>query len=79
MSRGPETSAPAFDKHLTLIKERYGHQAIINLLGTSLIGSKEGEAMLSQLFQVSYQYSIVFILILNVFKDIYICLQLYIN
>ena len=53
MSRGPETSAPAFDKHLTLIKERYGHQAIVNLLGTSLIGSKEGEAMLSQLFQVS--------------------------
>lgn len=57
MSRGPETSAPAFDKHLTLIKERYGHQAIINLLGTSLIGSKEGEAMLSQLFQMHHKKS----------------------
>lgn len=53
MSRGPEASDSAFDKHLNSIKERYGHQAIINLLGTSLIGSKEGEAMLSHLFQVS--------------------------
>lgn len=51
MSRGPETSESSFDKHLMYIKERYGHQAIVNLLGTSLIGSKEGEAMLSQLFQ----------------------------
>lgn len=34
------------------IKERYGKQVIVNLLGTSLIGSKEGEAMLSQEFQV---------------------------
>jgi hypothetical protein len=34
------------------IKERYGKQAIVNLLGTSLIGSKEGEATLSQEFQV---------------------------
>lgn len=52
MSRGYEVSAPVFDRHLTLIKERYGHQVIVNLLGTSLIGSKEGEATLSQLFQV---------------------------
>lgn len=51
MSRGPESSESSFDKHLMYIKERYGHQAIVNLLGTSLIGSKEGEAMLSQLFQ----------------------------
>ena len=53
MSRGFEVSGPVFDRHMKMIKERYGHQAIINLLGTSLIGSKEGEAMLSQLFQVN--------------------------
>ncbi|KAG8310932.1 synaptojanin-1 [Homalodisca vitripennis] len=57
MSRGPESSVSAFDKHLMYIKERYGHQAIVNLLGTSLIGSKEGEAMLSQLFQSHHQKS----------------------
>lgn len=57
MSRGPESSVSAFDKHFMYIKERYGHQAIINLLGTSLIGSKEGEAMLSQLFQSHHQKS----------------------
>lgn len=57
MSRGPESSESAFDKHLMYIKERYGHQAIVNLLGTSLIGSKEGEAMLSQLFQSHHQKS----------------------
>ncbi|XP_022914943.1 synaptojanin-1 [Onthophagus taurus] len=51
LSRGYEASKSAFDRHLTLIKERYGKQAIINLLGTSLIGSKEGEATLSQEFQ----------------------------
>ncbi|KAG8227890.1 hypothetical protein J437_LFUL008204 [Ladona fulva] len=57
MSRGYEVSAPAFDKHLSLIKERYGHQAIVNLLGSSLIGSKEGEAVLSQLFQTQHNTS----------------------
>uniref|UniRef100_A0A1B6C9Y5 phosphoinositide 5-phosphatase n=1 Tax=Clastoptera arizonana TaxID=38151 RepID=A0A1B6C9Y5_9HEMI len=57
MSRGPEPSDSAFDKHLNLIKERYGHQAIINLLGTSLIGSKEGEAALSHLFQAHHKNS----------------------
>lgn len=54
MSRGFEASASAFDRHLQMIKERYGNQVIVNLLGSSLIGSKEGEAILSQLFQVSY-------------------------
>lgn len=53
MSRAYEVSAPVFDRHITMIKQRYGHQAIVNLLGTSLIGSKEGEATLSQLFQVT--------------------------
>lgn len=33
------------------MKIRYGKQIIVNLLGTSLIGSKEGEAMLSNEFQ----------------------------
>lgn len=53
MSRGFESSASAFDRHMKIIKERYGNQVIVNLLGSSLIGSKEGEAILSQLFQVS--------------------------
>ncbi|KAJ1520146.1 hypothetical protein ONE63_004363 [Megalurothrips usitatus] len=57
MSRGYEVSAPVFDRHISLIKERYGHQAIVNLLGTSLIGSKEGEATLSQLFQAHHKLS----------------------
>lgn len=52
LSRGYESSKPAFDRHMKKIKEHYGKQAIVNLLGTSLIGSKEGEAMLSQEFQV---------------------------
>lgn len=52
MSRGYEASKTAFDRHMQKIKEHYGKQAIVNLLGTSLIGSKEGEAMLSQEFQV---------------------------
>ncbi|XP_012252471.2 synaptojanin-1 [Athalia rosae] len=50
ISRGFEASAPAFDRHLSMIKQRYGQQVIVNLLGSSLIGSKEGEAMLSHLF-----------------------------
>lgn len=37
---------------MQMIKDRYGRQIIVNLLGTSLIGSKEGEAVLSQEFQV---------------------------
>ncbi|XP_075219614.1 synaptojanin-1-like [Lycorma delicatula] len=57
ISRGSEASAPAFNKHITLLIERYGHQAIVNLLGTSLIGSREGEAMLSQLFQSHHRAS----------------------
>lgn len=58
ISRGYEASKTAFDRHMKTIKERYGKQVIVNLLGTSLIGSKEGEATLSQEFQV---------LILNIF------------
>ena len=47
MARGPELSNKAFDLHMKNIKENYGHQAIVNLLGSSLVGSKEGEATLS--------------------------------
>lgn len=54
ISRGYEASKTAFDRHMTMIKERYGKQVIVNLLGTSLIGSKEGEATLSQEFQVIF-------------------------
>ena len=53
MARGPELSAPAFDKHLKSLKQNYGNQAIVNLLGSSLVGSKEGEATLSTAFQVN--------------------------
>lgn len=50
-SRGFEATSYAFDRHMSLMKIRYGGQAIVNLLGTSLIGNKEGEAMLSNEFQ----------------------------
>ncbi|XP_041467143.1 synaptojanin-1-like isoform X2 [Lytechinus variegatus] len=46
MSRGFEASAPAFDRHLTMLKAHYGDQVIVNLLG-----HKEGEDMLSKSFQ----------------------------
>lgn len=51
LSRGFEASKFAFDRHMTMMKFRYGKQIIVNLLGTNLIGSKEGEAMLSNEFQ----------------------------
>lgn len=57
VSRGYETSKAAFNRHMTTIKERYGKQVIVNLLGTSLIGSKEGEASLSQEFQKHHKES----------------------
>jgi synaptojanin len=58
LSRGFEATAPAFDRHMTMMKSRYGRQAIFNLLGTSLIGSKEGEAMLSNEFQKHHELSV---------------------
>ena len=57
ISRGYEASKAAFDRHMKTIKERYGKQVIVNLLGTSLIGSKEGEATLSQEFQRHHKES----------------------
>lgn len=58
LSRGFEATVPAFDRHMTMMKARYGRQAICNLLGTSLIGSKEGEAMLSNEFQKHHETSV---------------------
>ncbi|CAN2387611.1 positive regulation of endosome organization [Pristimantis euphronides] len=46
MSRGFEANAPAFDRHFQTLKRFYGRQVVVNLLG-----SKEGEAMLSKAFQ----------------------------
>lgn len=48
MSRGYEASAPAFDRHFQLLRQRYGDIVVLNLLGI-----KEGEHMLSQQYQVS--------------------------
>lgn len=57
MSRGFEASLASFDRHMVMMKARYGYQAIVNLLGTSLIGSKEGEASLSNEFQRHHKES----------------------
>ncbi|XP_060515948.1 synaptojanin-1 [Cylas formicarius] len=57
ISRGYEAAKAAFNKHMSMIKQLYGKQVIVNLLGTSLIGSKEGEAMLSQEFQKHHKDS----------------------
>lgn len=57
LSRGYEASTSAFNRHMDTMKLRYGKQAIVNLLGTSLIGSKEGEALLSNEFQKHHQES----------------------
>nr|KAG5702900.1 hypothetical protein BaRGS_034673 [Batillaria attramentaria] len=52
MSRGYEAAAPAYDRHLRMVKQQYGDQVIINLLGI-----KEGERMLSQAFQNHHKAS----------------------
>ena len=57
MSRGPELSAPAFDSHFKQLKALYGSQVIVNLLGSNLVGSKEGEATLSTAFQTHQKSS----------------------
>jgi len=55
MSRGSELSAPAFESHLNQTKQRYGNQVFCNLLASSLVGSKEGEATLSTAFQTHHK------------------------
>lgn len=62
LSRGPESSCSALSQHLRLLKQRYGRQLIVNLLGSSLVGSKEGEAMLSSLFHVKKERLIIAVL-----------------
>lgn len=57
MSRGFDASQPVFDRHMAMIRERYRHQAVVNLLGSSMIGGKEGEASLSNLFQAHHKAS----------------------
>uniref|UniRef100_A0A4W3IWU6 Synaptojanin-1 n=1 Tax=Callorhinchus milii TaxID=7868 RepID=A0A4W3IWU6_CALMI len=52
-SRGFEANAPAFDRHLRALKQQYGKQIIINLLGV-----KEGEHMLSKAFQSHLKASV---------------------
>lgn len=59
MARGPELSNTAFELHMKYLRDNYGHQAIVNLLGSSLVGSKEGEATLSTAFQVNYALSAI--------------------
>ncbi|XP_042336348.1 LOW QUALITY PROTEIN: synaptojanin-2 [Sceloporus undulatus] len=46
LTRGLEANAPAFDKHMMLLKEQYGKQVIVNLLG-----SKGGEDVLNRAFK----------------------------
>ncbi|XKL60981.1 hypothetical protein PGB90_008038 [Kerria lacca] len=51
LSRSIEASASAYHKHFVMLKNRYGHQVIVNLLNSSLSGNKESEAALSQMYQ----------------------------
>ncbi|XP_055289054.1 synaptojanin-2 isoform X2 [Moschus berezovskii] len=46
LSRGLEASAPAFDRHMVLLKEHYGKQVVVNLLG-----SRGGEEVLNRAFK----------------------------
>ena len=57
ISRGPELSAPAFDSHFRQLKALYGDCIIMNLLGSNLVGSKEGEATLSTAYQTHQKSS----------------------
>ena len=50
-SREPEASLPALEKHLSLMQQHYNDTVIVNLLSLNLVGAKEGEASLSQMYQ----------------------------
>ncbi|KAK3880880.1 hypothetical protein Pcinc_014656 [Petrolisthes cinctipes] len=54
MSREPEVSVQAFQKHMKFMRERYGQQVVLNLLGTGVTGRSQGEAALSHLFQIQH-------------------------
>lgn len=51
LSRSLNACALAYDKHFNMLKKRYAKQVIVNLLSSSLVGSRESEASLSQMFQ----------------------------
>ena len=53
MSREPSISSTAFSLHMQFLRQKYGKQVIVNLLGTGVTGKSQGEAALSHLFQVS--------------------------
>ncbi|XP_044740871.1 synaptojanin-1 [Chrysoperla carnea] len=58
LSRGYEASKVAYDKHLTLLRQRYGFLAIINLLSNTAGNAKnDGEAALSAEFQRHHEES----------------------
>ncbi|XP_004440765.1 PREDICTED: synaptojanin-2 isoform X1 [Ceratotherium simum simum] len=46
LNRGLEANAPAFDRHMVLLKEQYGNQVVVNLLG-----SRGGEEVLNRAFK----------------------------
>ncbi|XP_012859933.1 synaptojanin-2 isoform X1 [Echinops telfairi] len=46
LNRGLEANAPAFDRHMVLLKEQYGKQVVVNLLG-----SRGGEDVLNRAFK----------------------------
>ncbi|KAK8735010.1 hypothetical protein OTU49_005783, partial [Cherax quadricarinatus] len=54
MSREPEVSVQAFQKHMRFLRERYGQQVVLNLLGTGVTGRSQGEAALSHMFQIQH-------------------------
>ena len=51
MSRGPDLTQAAFDRHFDGLSRDYSGVIILNLLGVNLVGSKEGEANLSNAYQ----------------------------
>ncbi|XP_066867188.1 synaptojanin-2 isoform X4 [Kogia breviceps] len=46
LNRGLEANAPAFDRHMVLLKEQYGKQVVVNLLG-----GRGGEEVLNRAFK----------------------------
>uniref|UniRef100_A0A4X1VTY8 phosphoinositide 5-phosphatase n=1 Tax=Sus scrofa TaxID=9823 RepID=A0A4X1VTY8_PIG len=46
LTRGLEANAPAFDRHMVFLKEQYGKQVVVNLLG-----SRGGEEVLNRAFK----------------------------
>ncbi|KAM3726739.1 Synaptojanin [Dirofilaria immitis] len=50
--RAFEASSPAFNRHFRALKEEYGEVIVVNLLG-----SKEGETLLSKAFEAHYKNS----------------------